>query len=62
MDYAISDFSSKIIEMYKDIVNKRQIMVSNQFMTFIVGINDIINRLSESYITDNNKKNIFLIL
>ena len=55
MDYAISDFSTKIIEMYKNIVNKRQIMVSNQFMTFIIGILDIINRLSQSYITDNNK-------
>ena len=30
-------------------------MFSNQFITFIVGIHDIINRLSESYITDNNK-------
>ncbi len=55
MDYAVSDFSTKIIAMYKDIVYKRQIMVSNQFITFIVGINDIIYRLSESYITDNNK-------
>jgi hypothetical protein len=62
MDYAISDFSTKIIEMYKNMVNKRQIMVSNQFMTFIIGILDIINRLSQSYITDNkkNKRNEYI--
>ena len=55
MDYAISESATKIIEKYIDLANRRKILISNQFLTFVVGMHDIISRLSESYCTDDNK-------
>lgn len=55
MDYNINDFATKIIGTFINMANSRQKLISNQFLTFIVGIHDIINRLTESYCTDNNK-------
>jgi tetratricopeptide (TPR) repeat protein len=62
MDYSLSEFSTKLTDYYKSIVVKKQLMLSNQFLTFIVGIYDIINRLTESYCTDNNvnKRNDYI--
>ena len=62
MDYNVSEFATKLIDYYKGLASKRQLMLSNQFLTFIVGIHDIINRLSESYCTDNNvnKRNDYI--
>lgn len=62
MDYSLSEFSTKLTDYYKSFVVKKQLMLSNQFLTFIVGIYDIINRLTESYCTDNNvnKRNDYI--
>ena len=62
MDYSLSEFSTKLTDYYKSFVVKKQLMLSNQFLTFIVGIYDIVNRLTESYCTDNNvnKRNDYI--
>ena len=55
MDYSISEMTNRIIGNYINQANKRTVLISNQFLTFIVGMQDLISRLSESYCTDENK-------
>ena len=55
MDYNLSVAAKKIMDIYKNSVNSNNKLLSNQFLVFIVGMHDIINRLSESYATDFNK-------
>lgn len=54
MDYNLNSAAIKIMDTYKDIINANKKLESNQFLVFIVGMHDIISRLSESYCTDYN--------
>ena len=55
MDYSLSTIANKIMENYTNITLAKKQLFTNQFLTFIVGIHNNINRLSESYCTDYNK-------
>lgn len=55
MDYSLSTIANKIMENYTSITLAKKQLFTNQFLTFIVGIHNNINRLSESYCTDYNK-------
>ena len=55
MDYNLSIAATKIMDYFKNAINSNNKILSNKFLVFIVGMHDIINRLSESYCTDYNK-------
>ena len=56
MDYNLSVIAKKIMDNYQNCLSSNVNLYSNNFLTFIVGIHDIINRLTESYATDINRK------
>ena len=55
MDYNLSVFAKKIMDNYNNSLSSKINIFSNNFLTFIVGMHNIINRLTESYCTDANK-------
>jgi tetratricopeptide (TPR) repeat protein len=54
MDYSLGTLANKIMENYTNITLAKKLLFTNQFLDFIVGIHNNINRLSESYCTDYN--------
>ena len=54
MDYNISNQAQNIINTCDKIVSANNPLQHSMLLTFIVGVHDIINRLSESYCTDSN--------
>ena len=54
MDYNISSESQKIIDACVNSVKGKNPLQHSMVLTFIVGVHDIINRLTESYCTDSN--------
>ena len=54
MDYSLGTLANKIMENYTNITLAKKLLFTNQFLAFIVGIHNNINRLSESYCTDYN--------
>jgi tetratricopeptide (TPR) repeat protein len=55
MDYSLGTIANKIMENLTNITLAKKLLFTNQFLAFIVGIHNNINRLSESYCTDYNK-------
>ena len=54
MDYSLGTIANKIMENLTNITLAKKLLFTNQFLAFIVGIHNNINRLSESYCTDYN--------
>ena len=54
MDYNISSKAQQIIDICVNNVRGNNPLQHSMVLTFIVGVHDIINRLSESYCTDSN--------